>query len=270
MHNTNYYKSQPMNYRFILSDKAVKLFFILSCFFIGNTIVAEFIGLKIFSFEKLLGLPPADLKLFGVSGLGLNLSAGAILWPVVFVMTDIINEYYGKKAVRFLSLTAVGIVFYAFLMVFGSIGLPPNEWWQFESGKLLGQPISDMQVAYTGIMGQGMRIIIGSMAAFLIGQILDVYVFHRIKAFTGENRIWLRATGSTLVSQWIDSYVVLIIAFGGTWEWQRLIAIGSVNYMYKFSVAILLTPLIYLAHYLIDKYLGQEKSSAMKAEAAMD
>jgi uncharacterized integral membrane protein (TIGR00697 family) len=257
-----------MSNRYLLSDKAIKLFFILSCFFIANTIVAEFIGLKIFSFEKLLGLPPADIKLFGVGGLGFNLTAGAILWPIVFVMTDIINEYYGKRAVRFLSLTAVGIVFYAFFMVYGSIGLPPNDWWQFESGKLLGQPVNDMQIAYKGVMGQGMRIIIGSMVAFLIGQILDVYVFHRIKAYTGENKVWLRATGSTLISQWIDSYVVLIIAFGGTWEWQRLMAIGSVNYIYKFGVAILLTPVIYGAHLLIDQYLGSEKAKIMKDEAA--
>jgi hypothetical protein len=240
----------------------------LCAFFIANTIVAEFIGIKIFSFEKLLSLSPADISLFGVQGLGFNLTAGAILWPVVFIMTDIINEYYGKRAVRFLSWTAVVIVLYAFLMVYASIGLPANDWWRTESGKLLNEPILDMQVAFSGVMGQGIRIILGSMVAFLVGQILDVYFFHRIKKFTGENKVWLRATGSTLISQWIDSYVVLIIAFGGTWEWPRLIAIGSVNYLYKFGMAILLTPLIYLGHYAIDRYLGNEKASAMKHEAA--
>jgi len=118
----------------ILKNRAILLFVILSCFFVANTIVAEFIGSKIFSFEKLLGIDPLNITLFGVSDLGLNLTAGAILWPIVFIMTDIINEYYGRKAVRFLSYLAILIVFYAFFMVYGAIGLPANDWWQFQSG----------------------------------------------------------------------------------------------------------------------------------------
>ncbi len=71
-----------------------------------------------------------------------------------------------------------------------------------------------MQIMHiSGIFRQGLWIIIGSMVAFLIGQVLDVLVFHRIKKITGEKRIWLRATGSTLVSQLVDSFVVLFIAF---------------------------------------------------------
>ncbi len=250
----------------ILQNRSYRLFLILACVFIANTIVAEFIGMKIFSGEKVFGLEPADLTIFGVTGLGFSLTAGAILWPIVFVMTDIINEYYGQKAVRFLSYLAVGIVFYAFFMVYGAINLPSNDWWQFESGKL-GDPqnsVDDMQVAFKSVMGQGQRIIVGSMMAFLVGQILDVYIFYKIKARTGEGKVWLRATGSTLISQWIDSYVVLIVAFGGTWEWQRLFAIGTVNYLYKFSVAILLTPVIYLAHHYIDKYLGEKRATEMR------
>ena len=108
------------------------------------------------------------------------------------------------------------------------------------------------------------------MVAFLIGQIIDVATFHRIKKITGESKVWLRATGSTLVSQFIDSFVVLIIAFhiGSDWDLTRVFAIGTVNIIYKFTVAILLTPLIYLAHEVIDKYLGDELSTSMKAEAA--
>jgi queuosine precursor transporter len=255
-----------------LKNKGYKLFIILACFFIGSTIVAEFIGLKIFSGEKVFGLEPANFTLYGVKGLGFSLTAGSILWPIVFVMTDIINEYYGKRAVRFLSFLAVGIVFYAFLMVFGAIHLPPNAWWQHESG-LVTDPqhsIKDMQVAFASVMGQGQRIIIGSMLAFLIGQLLDVYVFHKIKRYTGDDKIWLRATGSTLISQWIDSYIVLIVAFGGIWEWQRLLAIGTVNYIYKFVVAILLTPVIYLAHRMINRYLGREVSQQMRDAAGDD
>jgi uncharacterized integral membrane protein (TIGR00697 family) len=89
-----------------------------------------------------------------------------------------------------------------------------------------------MQDAFSGIFGQGMRIIIGSITAFLVSQLVDSYVFHKIKRATGEKRIWLRATGSTLVSQLIDSYIVLFIAFGGVFSWQQILAIGVVNYLF--------------------------------------
>lgn len=249
--------------------KPVKLFAILTAFFIANTIVAEFVGSKIFSLEAVFGFAPLDLKIFGVAGLGLNLTAGVILWPVVFVMTDIINEYYGERVVRFLSYLAVGIVVFAFMMVYLAISLPPNEWWQFQSGKLVGFEIADMQVAFSKIMGQGLWIIAGSMIAFLFGQVLDVLIFHRIKAYTGEGKLWLRATGSTLVSQGIDSYVVLLIAFyiGSDWELSRILAIGTVNYVYKGLVAVLMTPIIYFVHDIIERYLGYEQASMMKKAA---
>lgn len=255
----------------ILGDKSVFLIFILSGFFIGNTLVAEFVGGKIFSLEKLFGIAPFDWKIFGVSGLGFNLTAGAILWPLVFIMTDIINEYFGPKTVRVLSFLAIGIVFYSFIMVYAAIALPSNEWWQSQSG-LTGDSamsISDMSLAFNKVMGQGLWIIIGSMVAFLVGQFLDVTVFNKIKAMTGDKYVWLRATGSTLISQLIDSFVVLIIAFyiGADWELTRVLAIGVVNYIYKGSMAILLTPLIYLSHFLIDRFLGHEQASSMRFAA---
>ena len=127
-----------------------------------------------------------------------------------------------------------------------------------------------MNLAFRKIMGQGLWIIIGSTVAFLIGQVVDVIVFQRIRKVTGEKKIWLRATGSTLVSQFIDSYVVLLIAFwiGSDWELVRVLAIGTMNYIYKFVVAILLTPAIYLAHYLVDNYVGATIADEMKFSAS--
>jgi queuosine precursor transporter len=127
-----------------------------------------------------------------------------------------------------------------------------------------------MDLSYAKIMGQGLWIILGSMVAFLIGQIIDVFVFHKIKNITGEKQIWLRATGSTLVSQFIDSFVVLFIAFyiGADWDLVRVIAIGIVNYTYKFTVAVLLTPVIYGVHHLIDNYLGEPLATELKEDAA--
>lgn len=255
-----------------LTQKVNKLFLILGGFFVANALVAEFIGIKIFSLEKTLGFDPLDITLFGVEGLGFSLTAGVLLWPVVFVMTDIINEYYGQKGVRFLSFLTVGLISYAFVMVFFAIWIAPDAWWTNLSGTLDSNPenhLVNMNLAFRKVFGQGLWIIAGSLVAFLVGQMVDVLVFHRIKQATGDGKVWLRATGSTLISQFIDSFVVLIIAFyiGGDWDLVRVLAIGSMNYIYKFAMAILLTPVIYGAHYVIDEYLGKKEAEKIKKEA---
>ncbi len=247
-------------------NKINRLYLFLGGFFITNALIAEFVGVKIFSLEKTLGFSPFNWEIFGVDGLGFNLTAGVVLWPVVFIMTDVINEYYGEKGVKLLSYFTVGLIIYAFAMVYMAIYLAPNEWWTSQSGLLGGGDIENMDLAFKKIFGQGLWIIVGSLVAFLIGQIVDVFTFHKIKQHTGEGRIWLRATGSTLVSQFIDSFVVLIVAFyiGADWELVRVLAIGFVNYLYKFIIAVALTPLIYLAHEIIDNYLGKETADRLK------
>lgn len=255
--------------------KETILFVILGGFFIGNALIAEMIGVKIISMEKILGMTPVNWTLFGQSGLSFNLTAGVLLWPVVFVMTDVINEYFGQKGVRILSYLAVGLIGYAFIMIYLSIGADPADFWidshlQSSPPKATADEVGNYDVAFRVVFGQGLWIIIGSLVAFLVGQITDVFTFHRIKRATGEGKVWLRATGSTLVSQFIDSFVVLIIAFyiGADWSLVLVLAIGTVNYIYKFIVAVLLTPLIYLAHFLIDRYLGEELADRLKREAA--
>ncbi|MBD0294830.1 MAG: queuosine precursor transporter [Flavisolibacter sp.] len=248
----------------LLKDKPTKLLLSLSAFFVANALIAEAIGIKIFSFEKLLGLQPSNFTLFGQSGLSFNLTCGVLLWPLEFVMTDIVNEYFGPRAVRRISFTAVALISYAFLMYFIAIGVPPADFWITSNQK---NGIPDMQQSFNAIYGQGMRIIVGSLVAFLVSQLVDVFIFHRIKRVTGEKYIWLRATGSTVVSQLIDSYIVLFIAFSGVFSWQMILAIGIMNYCYKFTMALLLTPVIILAEKLIEKYVGKETAQKMKRAA---
>lgn len=257
----------------ILKDKRAKLFLILGGFFVANAIVAEVIGVKIFSLEKTLGISPLELNIFG-NIFSFNLTAGVLLWPVVFVMTDIINEYFGMRGVRFLSIMAAGLIAYTFVMFQGAIFLTPADFWV---GNYSNHNIQNADDAYHVILGQGSWIIIGSLVAFLLGQILDVAIFHRIKKITGEKAIWLRATGSTVVSQFIDSFVVLFIAFyigprvsqnqGMPWGLGLVMTICVGNYIYKFIVAVLMTPVIYIVHNLIEKYLGKDLAAEMKREA---
>jgi queuosine precursor transporter len=231
---------RPMD---VIHHRASRLFLILAGFFVANALVAEFIGVKIFALEKTLGVSPFNFNLFGQSG-SLQFSAGVLLWPIVFIMTDIINEYYGRRGVRLLSFLSMGLIAYAFVMIFAAIQLAPADWW-------IGQNSSK--------------------------QLVDVFIFHRIKKRTGEKHIWLRATGSTVVSQFFDSMVVLYIAFKlgpeltGTlepWSWNQLFAVAAVQYSYKLLMAVALTPMIYLSHHFIEKYLGQDLANAMKERAA--
>ena len=249
----------------ILKDKPTRLFIFFTAFFVANALIAECIGGKLFSLEQLLGIRPANFSLFGQSGLNFTLTCGVLLWPLEFVLTDVVNEYYGPKAVRRISVTAVALILYAFIMFYLAIHLPAAGFW-ITSNKDGGVP--NMQDAFNGVFGQGMRIIAGSLVAFLVSQIVDVTVFHRIKRATGEKHVWLRATGSTLVSQLVDSYIVLFIAFSGKFTWQQILAIGMMNYIYKFLMAVLLTPLIYFIEGRIEKYLGHETTRKMK-DAAM-
>ena len=250
----------------ILKDKPTKLFLGITAFFVANALIAECIGGKIFSLEKLLGIAPFNFTIFGQSGLAFNLTCGVLLWPLEFVITDIVNEYFGPKAVRRISYTAVILISYAFIMFYAAMETPPADFW---IGSRQQEGIPDMQLAFGGIFGQGMWIIVGSLTAFLVSQIVDVMVFHKIKKMTGQKWVWLRATGSTFVSQLVDSFVVLFIAFkiGSGWSWQLVLAICLVNYMYKFTMAIVLTPVIYLLEKRIDRYVGVETAHKMKLAA---
>jgi uncharacterized integral membrane protein (TIGR00697 family) len=250
----------------ILKDRPTKVFVFITAFFVANALIAECIGTKIFSLEKLFGAQPFSFSLFGEKGLALSLTCGVLLWPLEFVITDIVNEFYGPKAIRRISYTAVVLISYAFLMFYMAMRVPAADFW-FGIGAQDGVP--DMSKAFNSIFGQGMWIIFGSLTAFLVSQIVDVTVFHRIKKATGEKKVWLRATGSTLVSQLVDSFIVLFIAFklGKDWSWQKVFAIGMVNYAYKGIVAIALTPLIYFIEGRLEKYLGHETTRQMKAAA---
>jgi uncharacterized integral membrane protein (TIGR00697 family) len=249
----------------IIKDRPTKLFLGIACFFCCNALIAEAIGTKLFSLEKIFGAHPVNFTLFGESGLSFVLTCGVLLWPLEFVITDIVNEFYGPKAVRRLSITAVILITYAFLMYFLAIRIPPADVWISSSSK---QGVDNIQTSFNAIFGQNMRIIIGSIVAFLVSQIVDVTIFHKIKKITGDKHLWLRATGSTLVSQIVDSYIVLFIAFAGIFSWQQILAVGLMNYIYKFTMAIVLTPAIYAVEKRIEKYVGHDTAKKMK-QAAM-
>lgn len=209
------------------------VYFILGGFFLTNAILGELTGGKLFEVN------------------GVVLSIGVIPWPVVFLTTDLINEYYGRSGVKKLTYLAVGMVIYSFIMLFAAMQVPAWE----------NSPVSSEMFA--GVFGQSMWIIVGSIVAFLIAQLIDVVVFQFVKRRTGAKRLlWLRATGSTAVSQLIDTFVVGFIAFVVPQKllFSEFLRLAQGNYLYKLGIAILITPLIYVVHAIIDRYLASEIS----------
>lgn len=247
-------------------DKSQRLFVFLAAFFCVNAVLAEFIGVKIFALEATLGIAPFEWNLFGQTG-SLNFTAGTLLWPIVFVMTDIVNEYFGKRGVRFISYTAVALILYGFVFAYAAIHLAPATWWV---GANQDQGVPDLQKAFAAIFGQGLWTIWGSVIAFLLSQIVDVSIFSLILKKTGNRFIWLRATGSTAVSQIIDSFVVIYIAFvlgPQKWSIDLFLAVASLNYGYKMLAAIAMIPLLYGVRKLIHWYLGNELANRLHQHA---
>ena len=209
------------------------VFLVLAGFFVTNAIVAELIGGKLVQF-------------FGL----FTQSLGIILWPVVFVLTDLINEHYGKMGVRRLTYITVGLIAYTFILISVAIGIPAVPF----------SPVSDE--AFKSVFGQSQWIIVGSLIAFLVSQLVDVYVFWLFRQRTGHRMIWLRATGSTVVSQLIDTFVVQFIAFvlPGKWAFDEFLRNATWGYSFKLIVAWCLIPFIYLGHYAINKFLKKDDS----------
>lgn len=254
----------------IVRDKRAVLFFVLGAFLVANAVLAEMIGVKLFQLEDVFGLPKADFRLLGTDHLSFRLSIGVLSWPLVFLVTDLVNDYFGVRGVRLLTLVTTGLIVLCFAILGLAIAAPPDQAWWVGSSSTAGVP--DMQAAFTAIFGQSRNIIVGSLCAFLISQFVDAFVFRAFKRVTGEKRIWLRATGSTLVSQLIDSLTVTWVAFAlfRGMPFAEATALALTAYAYKFLVAIVSTPLIYLAHGVIERWLGKDLAQQMRQQALAD
>lgn len=245
--------------------KEVKVFIVLACIFVSNVILAEFIGVKIFNLDTSIGLPSFEYNLFGMK-MGLSYTAGVLIWPIVFVLTDIINEYYGKNGVKFLTYLAVAISIYAFIIVNIAMGLSPASWWQ---GIHSDKGLTDFNQAFCLIFGQGNNIIVASLTAFVIGQLIDITVFQRLKRTKSGSKLWVRATVSTLISQLIDSFVVIFVAFYflQNWTLQQALSVSINNYIYKGLVAIIMIPILQVIHRGLENYFGKSLSEKMIDDA---
>lgn len=176
----------------------------------------------------------------------LEISVGVIPFPLTFVLTDLVNEYYGRQGARAMTLIGAGMLVLAFVLITIARLLPVAE----------GSPVPG--VAFDAVFGISGRFFAASLAAFLLGQIADIQAFHAVKRLTRSRHLWLRATGSTALSQVVDTSVVTGLALAGTKPVLEIAGIVGANYAYKMVVAILLTPLLYGLHDLLTARWGIE------------
>jgi uncharacterized integral membrane protein (TIGR00697 family) len=168
----------------------------------------------------------------------IDLSSGMLLFPLTFVLTDVINEFYGAKGARRITFLGLGTATFTFLVVSLVMALPPS--------KLGTDPTTVAKV-----LGTSQRLFIASLSAYFLGQLSDIAIFGVFRRITGHRLIWLRATGSTLLSQALDTMVVTFGLLAGKESVEAIFRIVMHSYLLKVAIAIGLTPLIYAAHALI-------------------
>ncbi len=237
------------------------LFGLFSAFFI----VGDIIGAKLFEFS-LFGLLPSHL------GLGEGkfvATVGILAFPLTFLLTDIINEYFGKRVVRLFTFLSIGVMLLLQLVVQAAIHATTVSFTEGVSAEQFGD-------AYALALGQSWMIVVGSTTAFAIGQLLDVKVFGALRKATGGRMLWLRAQGSTLVSQAIDTIVVLGLAFmvlpllttgKPAWPMTAFLTVCATNYLIKFVIAVASTPILYVVHMAVEQWLGRDTATKLKSAA---
>lgn len=232
-------------------NRPQKLFVVCAAVFLTALVIAEATASKFFTAFDL----PFTLSIFGVEFDSVIMTAGVIAFPITFIVTDLMNEYYGKKGIRFVTFVGMVMIVFEFAILQIAMAVPTA-------------PISPVpEEAFNAVFGATGRIIFGSLVAYLVGQLADITLFHWLRNLTEGRMLWLRATGSTFGSQFLDTLIVLTVAFAGQLRFQEILAITLFNYSYKFVIAVVITPIIYLFHWVMDRYLGHETAREMIEQA---
>lgn len=225
-------------------DRSHKIFVWMTAIFVISLVVADLIGAMLFSFR---------LSVFGVE-IPVLLSAGIIPFPITFILTDLLNEFYGKEGARFVTWVGFGMCFLTFAFLFVGNHLPVD-----------GRTIIPKSVFMT-LSTQYTGMFLASLTAYLIGQMLDIQIFHLLRSRTKHKWIWLRATGSTVISQLFDSLIVTSIAFWGSMSLSNIFQLALGNYTWKFIIAVSITPLLYLGHGLLRNLMPQQEKALEQIE----
>lgn len=194
----------------------------------------------------------AELPLpFNVPGIGMALifGAGNIFFPISYIFGDILTEVYGYARTRRVIWAGFGAMFFATLMVWVVLRLPPSDQEPFNSV---------LQPALQTVFGNTWRIVVASLFAFWIGDFVNAYVMAKMKVLTAGRHLWTRTIGSTVLGQGIDSLIFYPIAFGGIWENSTLFVVLAFNWLFKVMVEVCFTPLTYVAVGFLKRAEGED------------
>jgi uncharacterized integral membrane protein (TIGR00697 family) len=216
-------------------DTRLKLFLTLAGIFISALLVGDLIGGKLI-----------EAHLFNQV---LTLSVGIIPFPITFLLTDLLNEFYGKKAARTVTWVGFGMACFTFAILSIALALPWAPFTAADGYTGMSQPHFD------NVFGGSRRILLASLVAYLFSQFTDIAVFHLLKRKTHNRFLWVRATGSTVVSQLIDTVVIQTLAWWGVVAGDKLIGLILTSYAVKLVVAVALTPMIYAGHTVVERVL---------------
>ncbi len=217
-------------------DKRHKLFMVLAGIFTTCLVVGDIIGGKLI-----------ETNLFGFE---FTTTVGMLPFPVTFLLTDVLNEFYGKRAARFVTLIAFGMAVLSFTFIYLAAAVP------FASFTRGADWTGVNEASFNNVFLGSLRMIIASLCAFLVSQFVDIGVFQLLKRVTSGKLLWLRATGSTAISQLIDTVTITVVAWTGMLSAGKIATIIYSAYGLKILIALGLTPLIYLCHALVERGLG--------------
>jgi uncharacterized integral membrane protein (TIGR00697 family) len=222
-------------------DVRTRLYMWLTGVFVTSLLVADITGSKFFY-----------IPIFTVGDFHfVTHSCGMLSFPITFLLTDLINEYYGKKGARRVTYLGLAMAALSFVLIFTARMMPVAA----ES------PIPND--VFNQVFAMSNRLYIASLTAYLVGQLCDIWLFGILKRLTSGRMVWLRATGSTVVSQAIDSFLVTFILFygnpkpdGSVLPFNDILHIAATGYILKFLIAIALTPVIYAGRRFIHVKFG--------------
>lgn len=225
----------------MILDSRQKLFIVLTATFSACLLIGDLIGGKLIA-----------MSLFGV---GVTTTVGMIPFPVTFLLTDVINEFYGQRAARFVTFVALGMALLAYTFVYVAAQVPIAE--------MAKQPdwTGVREGCFENVFVGSLRMLTASLVAYVIGQLTDIAVFSALKRWSGPRLLWLRATGSTAVSQLIDTVAITLVAWTGMMPAEELVRIMLSAYTLKIVIAVGLTPLIYACHRVVERHLGIRPAS---------
>jgi uncharacterized integral membrane protein (TIGR00697 family) len=202
-----------------------KIYYLISSTFCVIVVLSHIIS------AKMIVLPSLDF----------SIPAGLIIYPLTFLLSNLITEFFGAKKAKLMVFTAMAMSVLSFVIIELALWLPANS--------------QNIQDEFENVFGLSRLRIFSSLTAYFLAQIVDIQLYALIKKWTGQRFIWLRNNASTCISQMVDTIAIDIIFlyWGLNMEFKQVVPIMIFSYLYKTLFSFLTTPLLYFCVFIIKK-----------------